>query len=201
FVFQCFRHIPGNDSLRKSFSNCRFPHAWVSDEHRIVFCSSGEHLDNPAYFFVSSDNRIKLPFSRKIGEVLAVPGKGLVFFLWIGVRHPVDAADFAHGVKNCVRCSAVPFEYLRCRAVCAGDSKQQVLDTDKLISEMGGFFIRFLKYSFQTRCDVYLPQWGSSGDLRETVYFFFSLSLYISNIGAEPSEQLKRNAVFITEER
>jgi hypothetical protein len=67
FGFEALRHIAGNDALGQPLRNSGFPHAGFPDQDRIVFGSTGQHLDHAADFLIATDHRVQ--FSPRAASV------------------------------------------------------------------------------------------------------------------------------------
>ena len=72
-ILQAFRHVAPDNPLGQSFYHSRFADAGLTDQHRIVFCLTGQNPDHIADLGITSDDRIELLLSgplHQIGTVL-----------------------------------------------------------------------------------------------------------------------------------
>ena len=58
--------------LGQAFSNRGLAHPRLSDEHRIILCPAGEHLNDPADLVIPTDDRVELSRGGHRSEVDAV---------------------------------------------------------------------------------------------------------------------------------
>ena len=72
FIFQSLRDIPADDSLSQSLDRRRLADARLTDQHRIVFCLSGENTDHIPDLRVPSDDRIQLLAACLFDQILSV---------------------------------------------------------------------------------------------------------------------------------
>ncbi len=69
---QDVRDLLPNDGVREPLNDGSFPDTWLSDEHRVIFSSPAQDLNDAGNFFVSSDDRIEGAGARAFGKVGAV---------------------------------------------------------------------------------------------------------------------------------
>src|SRR5215510_13160463 len=88
--------------MRQTLNNCRFSDTGFSNQDRIVFRTPRKDLNHAPNFLISSNDRIELSLSRKIGQVTRVALERLVFLFRILVCDFLSAAngnqDFENGV-------------------------------------------------------------------------------------------------------
>ena len=65
-------HFAGHHALGQQLSHCRFAHARLADQHRIVFAAAREHLNQLANLLVTTHHGIKLPGPGRGGEIAAI---------------------------------------------------------------------------------------------------------------------------------
>ena len=61
---QRLRDIVLNDAQCKSFCNRSLSDPRLTDENRVVFCTTGKHLDHSADFLIPTDHRVDLALLR-----------------------------------------------------------------------------------------------------------------------------------------
>ena len=71
-LFQPFRHVSADNTLRQSFYDCRFTDTRFTDQHRVVLRLTGKDTDHIADLFITADDRIKLLLSRALHKILSV---------------------------------------------------------------------------------------------------------------------------------
>ena len=57
-------HVAGNDAPRQPFHDGGLADARLADEHRVVFCPPGKHLEHAPDLVVAPDHRIDLSRPR-----------------------------------------------------------------------------------------------------------------------------------------
>ena len=88
---------PGDDALGEPFGDGGLADAGLTDEHRVVLASPGQHLNDTADLFVTSHDGIELARSRHVGQIAAVLLECLVLRLRIGVG---DTCATAYGLER-----------------------------------------------------------------------------------------------------
>ena len=78
-ALEVFRHIAIYYLLGNALRNRCLSHSRLSDQYRIVLCSSAEDLQHPPYLLISSDYRIQLSLRRSLVEVYGKPAEVLEF--------------------------------------------------------------------------------------------------------------------------
>ena len=71
-IFQSFRYISADDSLCKSFYNCSFTYTRFTDQHRVIFCLTGQDTNHITDLFITSDDRIQFLVSCFFNKILTV---------------------------------------------------------------------------------------------------------------------------------
>ena len=71
-VFQSFRHIAADNSLRQSLYNSSLTYTRLADQNRIVLGLSGKDTHNVTDLAVTADDRIKLLISCTFHHVISV---------------------------------------------------------------------------------------------------------------------------------
>src|SRR5688572_19016325 len=71
-ALQGFRYFTRRHARCKPFGNCRFPDSCLTNEHRIIFGTAREDLDDPVYFMIAADNRIKFIFGGELSEITRI---------------------------------------------------------------------------------------------------------------------------------
>ena len=84
FAIQVFGDGSLHDLLGQPFRHGRFTHPGFTDQHRIVFGSSGKDLDDPFNFGLTADHRIQFSLSRRFGEIPAIFLQTGIVFLSAG---------------------------------------------------------------------------------------------------------------------
>ncbi len=64
-------HIILGDLAGQPFGDGCLAHTCLADEHRVVLCSTAEHLDHPQDLGVTPDDRIQFAFTGQLGQVPA----------------------------------------------------------------------------------------------------------------------------------
>ncbi len=72
------RHIFGCNSLCKAFNDRRLSHARLTDQDRIVFCSTTEDGDHTCDLLITTDNRVELVILRHMRQIGAKRVESLV---------------------------------------------------------------------------------------------------------------------------
>ena len=57
-VLQAFRHISGHDTSCQTFNNRGFADTRLTNEHRVIFLTTGKNLNRAADFLITPDNRV-----------------------------------------------------------------------------------------------------------------------------------------------
>mmetsp|Transcript_74057 Transcript_74057/g.176583 ORF Transcript_74057/g.176583 Transcript_74057/m.176583 type:complete len:274 (+) Transcript_74057:1346-2167(+) len=60
-VFQGFRHVADDHTLRQALHNGRLPHTWITHQDRVVLGPPGQHLHHPPDLLIPADDRVQLP--------------------------------------------------------------------------------------------------------------------------------------------
>ena len=140
-VLQPFRHVAGNDALRQTFHNGGLAHAGLSDQHRIVLGTPGEHLNYAADLFVAADHGIELAASSLLGQVAGIALQRLILFLGILIRYLLRAPHGGERFQDrIVGCAMTCQDFLCWIALKLRCCQQQVLGRDVLVLEVAGFF-------------------------------------------------------------
>ena len=71
-VFQVLRYVATDDTLGKSLYYCRLTCTWLTNQYRVVLRTTGEDLQHPADLIITSDDRVELPLSGKVHQVLGI---------------------------------------------------------------------------------------------------------------------------------
>ena len=82
-LLQAFRHIPVDDALRQPLDDRRFTDTRLTDQGRIVLCTTGQDLHHPADLLIPPDDRVQLALARHAGQVAPIFFQGLIRGLWI----------------------------------------------------------------------------------------------------------------------
>jgi hypothetical protein len=104
-LFQAFRHIPVDDTLRQTFDDRRFTDARLTDQGGIVLGTAGQDLHHPANLFIPPDDRIQLALARHAGQVAPifferlVGGFGILRCNTLGTAHGLRAVRIASLVR------------------------------------------------------------------------------------------------------
>src|SRR5580692_2387522 len=91
-VFQRFRDVPANDSLRNTFDDCRFAHTGLPDQNRIVLRPPRQYLHDPTDLLVPTDDRVRLAAPGSVGQVSTVLLERLKLPLRLRIGDPLRAA-------------------------------------------------------------------------------------------------------------
>ena len=94
-VAQRLGHVAGHDPLGQALDDRGLADAGLTDQHRVVLGTPGEHLDDPADLGVPADDRVDLAVPGAGGEVDAVLRQRLVGLLRVGGGDPPVATP--HG--------------------------------------------------------------------------------------------------------
>src|SRR6187397_566724 len=73
-----FGNIASYDSLGQTFNDGRFADTRLTDEDRIILCSTRQYLDDTPDFLVSADHRIKFSLAGKVREVAGITLQSLI---------------------------------------------------------------------------------------------------------------------------
>src|SRR6202030_3093187 len=65
------RNVAIGDALRETFDDGGFANARLTDEHRIIFCTAAQNLDDALDFTIAADQRIERTFGGSLGKVAA----------------------------------------------------------------------------------------------------------------------------------
>jgi hypothetical protein len=85
FALERIGHVSGDDALGEAFDHCGLSDAWLTDEHRVVLGSAGEHLAHAAYFRVPADHGVEFSRASDGGEVHPVLlERGLLLLIGAG---------------------------------------------------------------------------------------------------------------------
>ena len=90
-VFQARRHVAVDDALCQTLDDSRLTSSRLADEHGVVLCATGEHLNGATDLLGTSDDRVELALARLLGEVRAV----LVQRIELELRRLVGDTRFA----------------------------------------------------------------------------------------------------------
>ena len=71
-VLQSFGNIARDDSLSEAFHDRRFANAGLSNEHGIIFRSTGKDLHHATDFLVAPDDGVELAAASVFGQVASV---------------------------------------------------------------------------------------------------------------------------------
>src|SRR5256885_12468516 len=87
------------DELREPFDDGRLADARLTDQHRIVLLTSGEHFHDALDLLAASDGGIQLALGRKLGEIPAkmVECRSLGLLLALGLCRLRCAASLLRG--------------------------------------------------------------------------------------------------------
>ena len=69
------RHVTGDDALGEPLDDCGLADAGLTDEHRVVLGTPGQHLDDATDLGVPADDRIELAGPGPLGEIDGVLGQ------------------------------------------------------------------------------------------------------------------------------
>src|SRR5579863_10303573 len=81
-----FRDVARDDPLRQAFDDGGLADSRLADEHRIVFRSAGENLDDTSDFLVASDVGIELAATSLLRQIASIALERLVLRFRILVR-------------------------------------------------------------------------------------------------------------------
>ena len=99
-VFQAFRYIAANDALRQTLDDGGFAHAWLTNQHRIVFRAARQNLNRAADFFIAPDHGIHFAIARGLGQITRVFFQRVIALLR---RSAVGFASGAHIIDGFVQ--------------------------------------------------------------------------------------------------
>ncbi len=99
-VAQNFRHVAGDDSLRKSFDDGRLADARFANQHRIVLRAARENLHYAANLLVAADHGIELPAARLFRKVASVALQRLVLCFGILIGHTLISAHCGERLEH-----------------------------------------------------------------------------------------------------
>ena len=125
-----------DDPVGQSLDDGRLADAGLPDEHGVVLGAARQHLDHPPDLLVAPDDRVELALARRLGEVPAVLGQGLVGLLGIGGGDPV----------------VPPHDPQRAQQRVLGDTdlvrqrQDEVLDRDVVVAEVTPVLVRRLQH-------------------------------------------------------
>ena len=71
-VSERIRNIAVHYALRKPFDDCCLSYTRLANQHRVVLATTRQNLDHAANLFVTTNDWIKLAFTRSLGQVLAI---------------------------------------------------------------------------------------------------------------------------------
>src|SRR5699024_9705573 len=92
-LFQSFRHIAADDTLRQTFYDRGLSYTGFSDEDRVVLCLTGKDTDHIPDLLVTSDDRIQLLLSRALHQILAIFVQCVISRFRIVTGHPLVSSD------------------------------------------------------------------------------------------------------------
>ena len=93
-VLETFGHVPANDALGQAFDDGGLTDTWLADQHGVVLGAPRQHLDDPADFFITANDRIDFPLPSQPGEVAAIAFQGFIGAFRIGRGDALMAANF-----------------------------------------------------------------------------------------------------------
>ena len=100
-VFETLRHFAVHDSLGKSFDDRGLANPGLTDQHRVVFGPSLQHLNGSANFTVSANHRIQVALLGSLGDINAIFLQRLKGVLSTSVSDFIAAAQVANRVFQC----------------------------------------------------------------------------------------------------
>ena len=72
FVFKTVRNVPTGNSAGKAFYNGSFTNSRLTNDYRIIFCTTAKHLHYTADFFISANYRVNFILTGKSCKVTAI---------------------------------------------------------------------------------------------------------------------------------
>ena len=155
-VFQPFRHVAIQNTLRQSFYNSRFTNTRFSDQYRVVLGSSGKYLYRMSDLSVSANYRIKLSFSGHLYQIPPVLIQCVVILFRVLTCHSLISSHLIQCLQEFIFRDAVSFENFCGRCVSLVQQCQiKMFHTDILVLHFLCFFLRIQKELLQSSCGVH----------------------------------------------
>ncbi len=169
-ILQVLRHIAAHDTLSKTFNDSGLTGTWLTDQNRIVLCTSREDLKHTAYLLITSDDRVEFTLAGFVYEVTGIFRERLVVVVSTLTLYFLSLAQFLDCFHHLLLRAACIFEDTTDGGVDLQQSQKDRFHRNKLVTHLLRIFHSFLQYGI-----------GVVGEVRLTAFHarqVFELLLY-----------------------
>ncbi|MNZ58444.1 hypothetical protein D3C78_764510 [compost metagenome] len=169
-ALEAIRHFAIDDALGQAFGDGGFTDARLTDQHRVVFGPTLQHLNGAADFVVTADHRVKLAVFGTLGQVDGVLVQGLTRLLGVGVVDRLTATQVADGVFQGFLGHALAQQQLAELAVLVHGGEQHQFAGNELVALLLGQAVGLVEQARQVLRHVHVA--GGVLDFRQLVELF-----------------------------
>ena len=145
-VFKVIRHIAADYTQSKPLGYCRFAHARLTYEARVVFGLARQYPDNVPYFLVPAYNRVELALPCPFGKVGAVFFKDIIGSFRVIRFYSLIASYLFKRFKHLSRGDTLLGQHTLYGIVrVLQNAEQQMLDRYIIVLHLAGKLLRLVK--------------------------------------------------------
>jgi hypothetical protein len=146
-VLEPLGDVAVHDALREALGDRRLADARLADEDGVVLRTPRQHLHHATDLLVAADDGIELPLARHLGEIARVALQRLILVLGRLVGDTVRASHRLQRLEQrVVRRAERGEDRATLGALGVGESEQQVLGGDVLVTEVLRLLLRSIEH-------------------------------------------------------
>ena len=161
-VLEALGHITVGDAASESLDDGGLAHTRFTNEHRIVFGATTEHLDDPTNLFVAPNDRINLAIASALGEILAVLLERLKLLFGIGAADTMATAYLLQSLQHFFAADAEPLVH----------RQQQMLDREVVVFKVFAIRLGVLGNVGELAAHAWFRAAIRSGQLGDSLFGF-----------------------------
>ena len=198
-VLEQRRDVALDDATREALDDGGLPHAWLTDEHRVVLRAAHEHLDGATDLLVTADDRVEPTLTGGRGQVARILLERLVGRLGVGRGDALGASDRLQRLQQPIAREAGVTQHAG-GAVAAGEHREhEVLGGRVLVAES----LRLDECGFE-RADERVADAGLAGRAvggRQRVEHRVESTTHVGRVRAGTLQQRHRQPLGLVEQR
>ena len=144
--------------MGEALDNSGLAHAWLANEHRVVFRPPRQDLDDPTNLLVAADHGVQLALLGQVSQIAPVPLQRLVSGFRVLAGHTLISSYLRERLQNPFLGNAVVAQDATGATVLrlVGHGEQQVLGGDEVVLQPVCFALRFCEHVAQPLGEVHL---------------------------------------------
>ena len=201
-VFQVFRHVTAHNTLCQTFGNGCFTNARLTNQHRVVFCFSGQNANHISDFGIAPDHGVQLLRFCQRHQVLAVFIQNVIGGFGVVACHALIAAHFRKRLQKAVFVHTKGFQhFFYGTAGTFQHAEYKVLHRNVLVFHSGGGLFGSGQGAVKFARNInFVRVTSRTGHTRQFADFLCKSRLRIARLNAHFLEQLADKTVFLRQQ-